>query len=313
MDDAGGLGRGGADGHGPGAHFLHAGGEVGLQAQQLEGGADQAVQARFFHAHVLQEGFAVGVVEVDDFGFDGGADRDDGRVAGGGEFGQAVEQRVVGEAVVSDVAHVHRALGGDEAELGDVGLFFGRQVQRADGLGFVELGDALFQHGHEALRFLVARTRGLLVALQRLFGGLQIGQGQFGFDDFDVGDRVDLAGDVDHVGIFEAAHDVNDGIGFADVREELVAQAFALARAGDQARDVDEFDGGGQDAFGLDDFGQLLQARIRHFDDADVGLDGAERIVLGGDAGAGQSVEESRFANVGQADDAALQSHGNPV
>ncbi|MNN81670.1 hypothetical protein D3C81_1985190 [compost metagenome] len=97
------------------------------------------------------------------------------------------------------------------------------------------------------------------------------------------------------------------------MRQELVAQAFALARAGDQARDVDEFDGGGQDAFGLDDFSQLLQTRIRHLDHTDVGFDGAERVVLGGDAGAGQSIEESRFANVGQADDAALQSHGNPV
>lgn len=205
------------------------------------------------------------------------------------------------------------ALGGDEAELGDVGLFLGGQVERADRLGFVQLRHALFQHGDNALRFLVAGTGGLLVALQGPFGGLQVGQRQLGFDDFDVGDRIDLAGHVDHVGIFEAAHHVDDGVGFADVREELVAQAFALAGARHQAGDVDEFDRGRQDALGLDDLGQLLQTRIRHLDHADVRLDGAERIVLGGDAGAGQSVEECRFANVGQADDAALQSHGNPV
>ena len=52
------------------------------------------------------------------------------------------------------------------------------------------------------------------------------------------------------------------------------------------------------------------EARIGHLDDADVGLDGAERIVLRRDAGLGQGVEEGGLADVGQADDAAFQSHG---
>jgi hypothetical protein len=41
------------------------------------------------------------------------------------------------------------------------------------------------------------------------------------------------------------------------------------------------------------------RARIGHFDDADVGLDGAEGVVLGSDAGLGEGVEEGRFADVG--------------
>jgi hypothetical protein len=60
------------------------------------------------------------------------------------------------------------------------------------------------------------------------FHGAQVGQRQFGLDHFDVVQRADLAGHVDHVVIFEAAHHVDDGVGFADVRQELVAQAFAL-------------------------------------------------------------------------------------
>ena len=92
--------------------------------------------------------------------------------------------------------------------------------------------------------------------------------------------------------------------------EELVAQAFALGGAGHQAGDVDELDDGRHDALGLDDLGQLRQARIGHFDHADVGLDGAEGIVLGRDAGLGQRVEEGGLADVGQADDAALEAHG---
>jgi hypothetical protein len=58
---------------------------------------------------------------------------------------------------------------------------------------------------------------------------------------------------------------------------------------------------------------ELVQARIGHFHHADVGLDGAEGIVLGGDAGLGQGVEKSGLAHVGQAHDAAFEAHGNSL
>ena len=61
---------------------------------------------------------------------------------------------------------------------------------------------------------------------------------------------------------------------------------------------------------GLSIAASCCQARVGHFDDAHVGLDGAERIVLRRDAGLGERVEERRLADVGQADDAALQAHG---
>ena len=46
MDHTCGLGSGVAHMDGPGAHFLHARGEVGLQAQQLEAGAKEAGKMR---------------------------------------------------------------------------------------------------------------------------------------------------------------------------------------------------------------------------------------------------------------------------
>src|SRR5690606_25303322 len=64
VDHGGGLRSGGAFLHRPGAHFLHAGGEVGLQAEQGIGGADDAIQAGFFQAHVGQEHVAVGVIQL---------------------------------------------------------------------------------------------------------------------------------------------------------------------------------------------------------------------------------------------------------
>ena len=63
-----------------------------------------------------------------------------------------------------------------------------------------------------------------------------------------------------HVLILEAAHDLHDRVDLADVRQELVAQALALARAFDQPGDVDELDRGRDDRLGL---GNLLQLGSR--------------------------------------------------
>jgi hypothetical protein len=72
-----------------------------------------------------------------------------------------------------------------------------------------------------------------------LLHGVEIGEQQFGVDDVNVMEGIDGAGDVDDLGVVEAADDVCDGIGGADVAEKLVAQAFALGCALDQAGDVD--------------------------------------------------------------------------
>ncbi|MNI45676.1 hypothetical protein D3C73_1001140 [compost metagenome] len=115
---------------------------------------------------------------------------------------------------------------------------------------------------------------------------------------------------MDDVSVLEAAHHVGDRIHFADVGQELVAQAFAAGGTGHQAGDVDELDRGRDDLLRVDDRCQLVQARIRHRHDADVRFDGAEREVRRGDARLGQRVEQGRLADVGQADDAAFDTHG---
>ena len=79
--------------------------------------------------------------------------------------------------------------------------------------------------------------------------------------------------------VLEAADDVDDRVHLADVGEELVAEAFALARALDQSRDVEELHGGGDGALRLDDAAQGIEPRIGDLDDAGVRLDGGERIV----------------------------------
>ena len=187
------------------------------------------------------------------------------------------------------------------------------RVDGAHGPRVVERRQDLLERIDEALRLLgfgtLAGLRDLGVARHLFLDRLQVGERELGVDDLDVGDRIDLARDVDDVGIVEAAHDVRDRVALADVREELVAQSFALARAGDQSGDVDELDGRGDGLLRLGDRGQRVETRIGDLDDADVGLDRAEGIVLGRDSGLGEGVEERRLADVGQADDAAFQRH----
>jgi hypothetical protein len=49
---------------------------------------------------------------------------------------------------------------------------------------------------------------------------------------------------VDDVGVFKAAHDMHDGVHFADVGKKFIAQAFAVRRAFHEAGDVHEFNRG---------------------------------------------------------------------
>ena len=70
--------------NGPGAHFFHTGGEVGLQAEQLVSGADHPVQARLLDAQIAMNSARSFVVQLGDVRLDGAADDHDNGVLGGG-------------------------------------------------------------------------------------------------------------------------------------------------------------------------------------------------------------------------------------
>src|SRR5688572_27352432 len=93
VDHAGGLRRGGAGRYGPGAHLLRPGGEIGLQPEQVIGGADDAVQARLVHPHVLEKELLVLFRHVGDLRLDRGAHRHDGRAFLGGVASQLFKGR----------------------------------------------------------------------------------------------------------------------------------------------------------------------------------------------------------------------------
>ena len=163
-----------------------------------------------------------------------------------------------------------------------------------------------FTQRHQLLRFFVARFGALAFADNGFFHTGQIGQRQLGADGFDVGNRVDFAGHMHDIVVIKAAHHVYNRIGFADVGEKLVAQALALARACHQAGNVDKFHNRRLHFLRVYNFRQRRHARVGHFHNAHIGLDGAERIIGRLDARLGQGVEKGGFSDVGQADDAAF-------
>jgi len=111
---------------------------------------------------------------------------------------------------------------------------------------------------------------------------------------------------VHDVGIFEAADDLKDRIDASDVGEKLVAQAFAFARAFDQAGDVNEAPGGRDNFLRFDMGANGFESGVRDRDDADVRLDGGKGIVRRESTGCGECVKECRFTDVRESDDACF-------
>ena len=153
------------------------------------------------------------------------------------------------------------------------------------------------------LAFLAKRIAAALQAFH-------VGDHQLGLDRVCVADGIDAALDVHHVGVFETAQHIGDGVDFADVAEKLVAEAFALGGAAHEPGDVDERQPRRNRSSRARDLAQLVEARIGHADVTDVGLDGAKGIV-----GSlrrrrlRQRVEEGGLADVRQAHDAAFETH----
>ena len=109
---------------------------------------------------------------------------------------------------------------------------------------------------------------------------------------------------MDDVVIVKAAHHMYNGIALTDMAQELVSQTSALTGTFDQTGDIHKLHNGGGLFVCLPDLGQFVQPGIRNRNNAGVRLNGAERIVgCLSILGAGQRIEQSGFANIGQTDD----------
>ena len=106
-----------------------------------------------------------------------------------------------------------------------------------------------------------------------------------------------------HVGVGERPQHVDDGVDLADVGQEAVAQALALAGPLDQPADVDELHAGGHHVAAGGHRGQRVEPVVGHLGHAHVGVAGGEGVGRGERAAAGEGVVQRRLAGVGEADE----------
>ena len=112
------------------------------------------------------------------------------------------------------------------------------------------------------------------------------------------------------VAIFKTAQHMSNRIDLTNIGEKLIAQPFAFGRTAHQTGNIDKAQAGGNAIGRLGNIGQLIKPFIRHGNITNIRFNGAERKIRRLRAGGfGQRVEQRRFANIGQADNAAFKSH----
>ncbi len=200
-----------------------------------------------------------------------------------------------GEVPFLHVGDEDSGLVGKEKEAADDELLIGgqRQAEGVGGLAGVEVSAKLLQQVRFEQGVFVAALDVARDFLQPFLDRLQVGQHQLGGHNPDVPLGVNVPGNMDNIRILKAAHDLDHRVHLTDVAEELVAEPLPVRCALDQARNVHKPEGGRNLGADLDHLGELGQTWVRHTDDAQVGLDGAERVILRrGLVRAGDGVEE---------------------
>jgi hypothetical protein len=161
-------------------------------------------------------------------------------------------------------------------------------------------------------QFPITILRQFLRTQQSFFHGIKVGKSQFSLDYLDIPDRVDAAVYMDYIFIFKTPNYVDNGVNRPDMSEKLVAKPFASARPLDETGDIEDFDGGRQNPLRPYELGQLMHARVRNLDDAEVRINGTEWIIGRFGPGRCQRIENSRLPHIGKPDDTAVETHVKP-
>ena len=163
------------------------------------------------------------------------------------------------------------------------------------------MGQQALEHLRLVGEFLVPALGSLFTLVYSPLDQLHVGHDELQVDYIYVARRVGAALDVDDILVVKAAHHVDDGVRAAYVLQEFVAQALAVAGALDKPGYVHELYDGRGVLLGAVQVAQEVQPLIGHSHHADVGLDGAERVVGALRARVGDGVEQGALAHVGQA------------
>ena len=127
------------------------------------------------------------------------------------------------DAVDVDVADVQDGLAGQEHQLAHHLLALLVCLEATRGFLAFQVCQERLANLDDRLSLLIATLGGAPKLVDLLLDGLDVLQDQLRVDDHLIAYRIDATVYVHHVVVLEAAHDVQDGVGLADVAEELVA------------------------------------------------------------------------------------------
>jgi hypothetical protein len=166
----------------------------------------------------------------------------------------------------------------------------------------------------------LATSSGLLdKEAERLLDEFSVLDAQLFSNDLQVTNWIDIALDVDDLGIVEASHDLENSIDGANVRQECVSKTGTGGRAACETGNVVDGQVGGHDRLGLVHLDEVVEAIIGDDDAGFFWVDGGIGEVLMCSAGATAQtlhatygrvaemafcdcLEQRRFTDIGKAD-----------
>ena len=107
------------------------------------------------------------------------------------------------------------------------------------------------------------------MAVERLFSTCQISEGQLNLNNPQMLKRICNAGNV---AVGKRPQHENDGINLANVRQKRIAKTFAVAGTLDQTADIGELDRRRHDSAAVAHLRQLVETRIGHLGNTNVGV-----------------------------------------
>ena len=297
MNHAGGLRGFPALANRPGTRLFRSRREIRLQPERVKADARKLVEPALVLTHRREQFPCVRGVQVDEFAFNLRVEEHGFR-----RSDECRQRRALFGAAEDRLVHIEDVKDGFRGQQSEFANRSRVERRLCEGRPTVQnfLG---FDRGGENIGLHLFALDFLFVARDCFFQSLEVGQNQFGVDRFEVVLRVDLARDVDDVGVGEAADDLRNCVGFANRGEELVAEPFALGCALDDSGDVDERHGRRQDSLAAENRRQHVQARVRQVDDPDVRLNRREGIVRRENVVARERIEQGGLSHVGKTDD----------
>ena len=142
------------------------------------------------------------------------------------------------------------------------------------------LNDFLLSSGLLLFQALTTHAGLLLLVLKGLLDELDILQSQFLADDVQITSGVDIALDVNDLGVIEASNDLEDGIDGANVRQESVSETSTSGRATGQTSNIVDGQVGRDTGLGLVLLAQPVVSVIRDNDTSLFRVDGGIGEVL---------------------------------